>query len=69
MSKEVISVDGKDEVVRGDTARSYRGILWALASLAAFIVIAVILFFGFFSKQAIDGNIQRPSTIENSTRR
>lgn len=45
MSKQVITVDGEDRVVREDTAKSFRGVHWALLSLAAFIIIAALLFF------------------------
>lgn len=72
MSKEVITVDGEDKVVRGDTARSYRGIIWALASIAIFIVIIAILFFGLFLKKATTGTSDspiNPANTENSTRR
>jgi hypothetical protein len=36
---------GEDVVVREDTAKSYRGVYWALLSVAAFILIAAIMFF------------------------
>lgn len=45
MSKDVITVDGEQRVVREDTAKAYRGINWALLSIAAFILIAAFLFF------------------------
>lgn len=48
MSKQVITVDGEDRVVREDTAKAFRGVHWALLSLAAFILIAALLFFGGF---------------------
>lgn len=48
MSKQVITVDGEERLVREDTARAYRGVYWALLSLLAFIIIAAILFFGGF---------------------
>lgn len=55
MSKQVISVEGQDTVVREDTAKAFRGVHWALLSLAAFVLIAAILFFGGFLKLATDG--------------
>jgi len=65
MSKQVITVDGQDEVVREDTAKSFRGVHWAFLSLAAFIVILAILFFGGFLKLAYDGNLDRsPADVE-----
>jgi hypothetical protein len=45
MSKEVISVQGEERVVREDTAKAYRGINWALLSVAAFVLIAAFLMF------------------------
>jgi len=41
-------MDGKDINVREDTAKAYRGTYWALLSLAAFVLIVAILFFGGF---------------------
>lgn len=69
MAKDVITVDGEDKVVREDTAKSYRGVIWALASIAIFIVILAVLFLGVFSKSATSGNLDSPSQIENTTRR
>ena len=57
MSKQVITVDGQDTVVREDTAKAFRGVHWALLSLAAFILIAALLFLGGFLKVASDGRI------------
>ena len=48
MSKEVIQVDGEDVVVREDTAKAFRGVNWALISIAGFLVIMGILFLIFF---------------------
>ncbi len=65
MAKDVIKVDGEDRVVREDTAKSYRGTIWALLSVGAFVVIALIIFIVFFLKSATDGTpIQTPSQIE-----
>ncbi len=61
MSKDVINVVGEDKIVREDTAKSYRGTVWALISVAAFIVIGAILFFGFFLKAATDDKPNQPS--------
>jgi len=51
MAKQVITtVSGEHLNVREDTAKAYRGTYWALFSVAAFILIAAILFFsGFFA--------------------
>lgn len=57
MSKQVISVDGQDTVVREDTAKAFRGTHWALLSIGAFILIVALLFFFVFSRLASDGQI------------
>ena len=65
MAKDVINVDGEDTTVREDTAKSYRGTVWALISVAAFIVILAIVFFGFFLKSATDNKPnESPSQID-----
>jgi hypothetical protein len=64
MSKEVINVGGEEKVVREDTAKSYRGIIWALISVGAFVIIGALLFFVFFSASVGDGTLQKPSEIE-----
>jgi heme/copper-type cytochrome/quinol oxidase subunit 2 len=69
MSKDVINVGGEDKVVREDTAKSYRGTVWALLSVAAFIVIVAIMFFGFFLKSATDNKkSETPGQMEQRTR-
>jgi hypothetical protein len=66
MAKDVINVDGEEKEVREDTAKSYRGVIWALLSVGAFVVIAAILFFTVFSKSATDGKpLESPASIEN----
>ncbi len=65
MSKEVINVGGEDRVVREDTAKSYRGTVWALASVGAFVLIAGLIFAWFFLSSATDDKpIQTPKQIE-----
>ncbi len=70
MSKQVITVDGEDTLVREDTAKAFRGVHWALMSLAGIILITAILFFGGFLKLASDGKIenQQPG-LERGTNR
>lgn len=48
MSKQVIHTTQGDMVVREDTAKSYRGVYWALLSLGFFILVAAIMFMGGF---------------------
>ncbi len=57
MSKQVVTIDGQETVVREDTAKAFRGVHWALLSIAAFILIAALLFVGGFLKLASDGKI------------
>ena len=64
MAKDVITVDGEQRVVREDTARSYRGTVWALLSVLAFIIIAAILFFSGLIGGASDGGMKSPAQIE-----
>ena len=70
MSKQVISVDGEDRLVREDTAKSFRGVHWAFLSIAAFILIAALLFFGGFLSTLTDDSPSRsPAEIERDQRR
>ncbi len=64
MSKDVISVDGKDIVVREDTAKAYRGVNWALASVITFVAITAALFIIFTVTAASDGEVKTPAEIE-----
>ncbi|MDQ3748746.1 MAG: hypothetical protein M3367_07015 [Acidobacteriota bacterium] len=64
MAKDVINVGGEETVVREDTAKSYRGVIWALLSVAAFIIIGAIMFFVFFGGSLGDGDLQSPKEIE-----
>lgn len=54
MSRQTISVDGQEVIVREDTAKAFRGVHWALISIAAFILIAAILFFAGVIKLTTD---------------
>jgi flagellar basal body-associated protein FliL len=65
MAKEVINVGGEDREVREDTAKSYRGTIWALLSVGAFVIIAAIIFFAFFLRSATDNKpSQTPAQME-----
>jgi hypothetical protein len=69
MSKEVINVGGEEKVVREDTAKSYRGVIWALGSIGIFIIIAAIILFVFFFRAATDKNsTTSPANIERQAR-
>lgn len=66
MAKDVIHVGGEDVMVREDTAKSYRGVIWALLSVGIILAIAVVLFLGGFLKTASDGNLDKsPAQIES----
>ena len=67
MSKQVISVDGQDTLVREDTAKAFRGVHWALLSLAAFIFIAALIFFGGFLSLTSDGKIDNDKPADVPT--
>ena len=64
MSKDTINVGGEEKVVREDTAKSYRGIVWALLSVAGFVIIVAILFFAFFGRSMFNTDLQSPKEIE-----
>lgn len=68
MSKQVITVEGEDQVVREDTAKAFRGTYWALFSVGAIIVITAILFFGGFLKLASEGKTDKTgSAVANQS--
>ena len=69
MSKQVITTHGEQHLVREDTAKSFRGVYWALLSVAAFVIIAAALFFGGFLKSIIGNNVDSPAQIERQTGR
>jgi hypothetical protein len=65
MAKDVINVGGEEKVVREDTAKSYRGTVWALISVLGFLIIGAILFLLFFSGSLTDDKPnQSPGKIE-----
>ncbi len=66
MSKDVINVDGKDVAVREDTAKAFRGVNWALVSVAGFVIITAIVFAIFFLGAARDGKIETPAGASNT---
>ncbi len=66
MAKDVIHVGGEDVMVREDTAKSYRGVIWALLSVGIILAIVLTLFLGGFLKTASDGNLDKsPAQIES----
>jgi hypothetical protein len=66
MSKDVINVEGEDRIVREDTAKAYRGINWALASVGAFVLILAIVAAIFFFSGMSDGDFRTPAGASNT---
>ena len=69
MSKQVITTHGEQHLVREDAAKSFRGVYWALFSLAGFIIIAAILFFGGFLTFLTGKAVNPPAQVERQTSR
>ena len=63
MAKDVINVDGEERVVREDTAKAYRGVNWAYASIGGFLLILAIVAALLFLRAGSDGSIQSPGKI------
>ncbi len=68
MAKDVINVDGKDLVVREDTAKAFRFVHWGVITAAIGLTIMVIVFLAFFWRAAGDGEIKSPSTSAGTDR-
>jgi len=66
MAKMAITTpDGEQRVVREDTAKAYRGVTWALISIALIGLIAAVMFFGSALWSATgDSPAQTPAQIE-----
>ncbi len=69
MSKQVITAGGEQRLVREDTAKSFRGVYWALLSFGAFLIIAAVLFFGGFLASLTGRSVDSPAEIERQTGR
>jgi hypothetical protein len=69
MAKQVITAGGEEHLVREDTAKSFRGVYWALFSLAAFVIIAALLFFGGFLSSLTGSQVDSPQQIERQAGR
>lgn len=48
MAKDVITIDGKERVVREDVAKAYRGVNWAFTSIVLFLAIMIALLIMFY---------------------
>lgn len=65
MTKQVISVGGEEHVVREDTAKAFRGVHWALLSIALFVVIMLVLLLSGVIKLASDDRLgTTPAEVE-----
>lgn len=69
MAKDVIAVEDKEVVVREDTAKAFRGVRWMVASLAAFIIILILVALAIFTPIFKRGVIETRPTTENSNTR
>lgn len=68
MAKDTISVQGRDVVVREDTAKAFRGVHWGITVVIVCLAIMAITAVGLFISGAWDGKIESPAQIENSSR-
>lgn len=64
MAKDVINVGGEEKVVREDTAKSYRGVVWILTVLGIVLIGAAVLFFFFFGSSLGGSDLKSPGEIE-----
>ncbi|MEP6787308.1 MAG: hypothetical protein ABJB40_02675 [Acidobacteriota bacterium] len=69
MAKDVIEVDGKDVIVREDTAKAYRFVHWGVITAVIGLAIMAFLFFTLFWKAASDGKLESPADNTISNRR
>ena len=65
MSNQTIHTHGEDVSVREDTAKAFRGVNWAWASILGFIIIIGLVFAFFFWHSAKDGSIGHPSEVQD----
>jgi hypothetical protein len=69
MAEERINVGGEERTVREDTAKSYRGVVWAITSVVVFLAILLILFFtGLFSSLTGSDSMESPASVEQQRR-
>jgi hypothetical protein len=64
MAKGVVEVDGKDVSVREDTFKAYRGVRWALLTVAIMAAIVAALFFTGILTSLRDGKLDSPAQPE-----
>ncbi len=61
MTDQMIEVDGKEKVVREDTASRIRGTRWMKITLALFIAVTAIVAIAFFLGALGNGGIDTPA--------
>ena len=66
MAKDVITVDGEERVVREDTAKAYRFVVWGVVTAAIGLSLMMLIFFIFFWTSASDGNVGAPVDAQNA---
>ena len=60
MARQIITIHGQERLVREDTAKSFRGVHWALFTLIMMIVIAALLLLIGVIKVNIGSDPDRP---------
>ncbi len=69
MAKDVITVEGKDAVVREDTAKAYRFVNWGVTTAVICLAIMAILAFFLFFRSGTDKTGEIPDRRINSNSR
>ncbi|MBL8185970.1 MAG: hypothetical protein JNK51_13700 [Blastocatellia bacterium] len=68
MQTEVIEVDGKEVVVREDTAKAHRFVMWGYIVAGIGLGIMVVLGIFLYIVAAVDGDSDAPANSINATR-
>ena len=69
MSKDVITNDGQEVVVREDTAKAFRGVKWMTVVLAIFAAIMIFVALAVFTPWFRRGiEVSRPATNDANMR-
>ncbi|HEV7699181.1 MAG TPA: hypothetical protein VGO43_03045 [Pyrinomonadaceae bacterium] len=64
MAKGVVEVNGEDVLVREDTYKAYRGVRWAILTIAIMAAIVAVLFFTGVITSLRDGKLNSPAQSE-----
>lgn len=68
MTDKPIEVNGKEIVVREDTYKAYRAVHWMGIVLALMVLIVLVAFISGLFSAGVDGDLDSPGKIENSSR-